>query len=299
MDINDVEIYLKKNEKKLLAGGKSGARVYDIGGEYVLKQIYRAELGNDELYEAYRKEAWWYAGGGVGLSCLPEVIDLRSTDDEISILMKRYQALSRREINTALLEKIMRTLASVHATEIPPLLKQKQHAAQPLLEEQIRVSVEGWRTILDEHPGAFDGAPLERIAGEINRIISWHGSEEAVLSHGDFHWDNLLIDNQGRIIICDWQGVEAGAASGDLSFFFGRLRADGIQMKEQEVVEAYGREIRRLSGKRVTWEETCGHIWAANVITSFTCWHQYLHGSDEERVREIYEKMVTDSDGIC
>lgn len=298
MDINDVEIYLKKNEKKLLAGGKSGARVYDIGGEYVLKQIYRAELGNDELYEAYRKEAWWYAAGGTGLSCLPEVLDLRSTDEEISILMKRYQAISRQGINMDLLEKIMRTLASVHASEIPPLLKQKQHAAQPLLEEQIRVSVEGWRTVLDEHPGAFDGAPLERIAGEINRIISWHGSEEAVLSHGDFHWDNLLMDNQGSIIICDWQGVEAGAASGDLSFFFGRLRGDGIQMKEQEVIEAYERELRRLSGKRVTWEEICGHIRASNVITSFTCWHHYLHESDEGRVREIFEKMVTDSDGI-
>lgn len=293
-----MENNLKKNEKKLLAGGKSGARVYDIGGEYVLKQIYRAELGNDELYRAYQKEAWWYAAGGAGLSCIPEVVDLRSTEEEVSVLMKRYQTLSRREINTELLEKIMRTLASVHVLEIPPLLKQKQHMAQPLSKGQIRVSVEGWRTVLDEHPGVFDGAPLERIAGEMNQIIVWHGSEEAVLSHGDFHWDNLLMDNQGRIIICDWQSVEAGAASGDLSFFFGRLRGDGIQIKEQEVVEAYGREIRRLSGKRVTWEEICGHIRAANVITSFTCWHQYLHGSDEGRVREIFEKMVMDSEGI-
>ena len=166
------------------------------------------------------------------------------------------------------------------------------------MEEQIRFSVEGWRTVLDEHPGAFDGAPLERIAEKINRIIFWHGSEEVVLIHGDFHWDNLLMDNQGRSIICDWQGVGAGAASGDLSFFFGRLRGDGIQLKEQEIVETYGREIRKLSGKRVTWEEVDGHIRAANVITSFTCWHQYLHGSSEERVREIYGKMVTDSDGI-
>ncbi len=37
-------------------------------------------------------------------------------------------------------------------------------------------------------------------------------------------------------------------------------------------------------------------IRAANVITSFTCWHEYLHGSDEGRVREIYEKMVEDSE---
>lgn len=298
MDIDSAKAYLKKNEIKLFAGGKSGARVYDIGGECVLKQIYRAELGNDELYEAYRKEAWWYADGGAGLGCLPEVLGLRSTEEEISILMKRYQMLSRREINTELLEKIMRVLAAVHVSEIPPLLMQKRHAVQPLSEEQIRVSAEGWRTVLDEHPGVFDSALLECIAEGINRIISWHGSEEIVLSHGDFHWDNLLVDNEDRIIICDWQGVEAGAASGDLSFFFGRLRGDGIQLKEPEFVEAYGREIRRLSGNRVTWEEIDGHIRAANVITSFTCWHEYLHGSSEERVKEIYEKMVTDSNSI-
>ena len=269
MNIDNAKAYLKKNEKKLIAGGKSGAQVYDIGGEYVLKQIYRAELGNDELYEAYQKEAQWYASGGAGLECLPE-----------------------------LLEKIMRTLAAVHVSEIPSFIKQKQHAPQPLSEEQICLSVEDWRKVLDEHPGAFDRAPLEHIAKEINRIISWHGAEGTVLSHGDFHWDNLLMDKQGRIIICDWQGVEAGAASGDLSFFFGRLRGDGIQIKEQEAVEAYGREIRRLSGKRVTLEEICGHIRAANVITSFTCWHHYLHGSDEGRVRKIFGEMVEDSDGL-
>lgn len=298
MDINSAGIYVKNNKKKLLTGGQSGAQVYDIEGEYVLKQIYREKLGNDELYEAYRKEAWWYADGRSGLGCLPEVLDLRSTDDEISILMKRYQALSRQDINADLLDKIMRVLALVHSMEIPQLLRQKQHTAQPLSEEQIRASMEGWHTVLAEHPGAFDGAPLERIAEEINRIILWHGSEETVLCHGDFHWDNLLMDNQGRIIICDWQGVEAGAASGDLSFFFSRLRGDGIQIEEQEVVESYGREIMQLSGKRVTWEEIDKHIRAANVITSFTCWYEYLHGSDEGRVREIYGKMVEDSERI-
>ena len=48
MDINCAENYIKKNERKLLAGGQSGAQVYDIKGEYVLKQIYRVELDNDD-----------------------------------------------------------------------------------------------------------------------------------------------------------------------------------------------------------------------------------------------------------
>lgn len=295
MDIDSAKAYLKKNEIKLFAGGKSGARVYDIGGECVLKQIYRAELGNDELYEAYRKEARWYASGGAGLVCLPEVIDLRSTGEEISILMKQYRRLSRQEINADLLSEIMRNLALVHAAEIPPFLKDKPCGARPLSEERLCASVEGWRRVLEEHPGVFDGAPLERIAKEINRMIFWHGSEDAVLTHGDFHWDNLLMDHQGKVIFCDWQGVGVGAASGDLSFFLGRLRGDGVRVKEQEIAEIYARERGRLSGRKAAWEEMDGHIRADNVITSFTCWHEYLHGNSEVRVRAIYEKMVADA----
>ncbi|WP_300809302.1 hypothetical protein [uncultured Acetatifactor sp.] len=60
-----------------------------------MKQIYRAELRDDVLYEAYQKEAWWYAAGGSGLGCLPDALDLRNTEDEISILSKRYRVLSR------------------------------------------------------------------------------------------------------------------------------------------------------------------------------------------------------------
>lgn len=299
MNIQDAEIYLKKNTKKQLTGGKSGAFVYDIGGRYVLKQVYKAALENDELYEAYQKEAQWYVCKGAGLSCLPEVLDLRNTKDEISILMKQYRVLSRQKMNMSLLQKIMRALALVHTTKIPELLKKEQAGRQLLSQEQIRISADGWYAVLKEHPGIFDGRPLEHIAETINKIISWHGLEENVLIHGDFHWDNLLMDDQGRIIICDWQGVGVGAASGDLSFFLGRLRGEGIQLKEQEILDIYGQEMRQISGKKITGEELYRHIQAANVITSFTCWYQYLQGSSEERVREIYGKMAADSGCFC
>ena len=36
------------------------------------------------------------------------------------------------------------------------------------------------------------------------------------------------------------------------------------------------------------------HIKAANVITSFRFWHNFLHGNDTERVRGIFDKMVSD-----
>ena len=299
MRINNIENDLAEHHTQPLGGGKSGAQVYGIDGKYVLKYVQRKQLGDEKLFTAYRKEALWYESAAEsGLYCLPEIFDIRNTDEEIVILMKCYQILSRREIESGLLKKIMEALAAVHTAELPQFLKQERHAAQPLSDMQIQKAVEGWRSVLQEHPDAFDEGVLKQIAEKINEIIRWHDAEEAVLNHGDFHWDNLLQDERGNIIICDWQGVSAGQASGDLSFFFSRLQGDGIQLNRQETIGFYKQAVKRISGRSVSGKEIEGHIRAANVITSFIFWHQYLHGSTEERVREIYGKMVGDNAGL-
>ncbi|MDE7298021.1 MAG: aminoglycoside phosphotransferase family protein [Lachnospiraceae bacterium] len=291
-NIQAAEKYLSEYGAQTLAGGKSGAQVYDIAGKYVLKRM-RRDDGEKELFESCCREVLWYESAeGSVRDCLPEILDMRNTDDETAILMRRYRAVPRNEINTELEQKIMRTLAVVHSAGIPMFLRKERKKAQPVADAQLQEAAAGWRSVLDEHPGAFDESALARTAEKINVLIRWHDSEEAVLNHGDFHWDNLLQNEQGGIILCDWQSVSAGPASGDLSFFFSRLRADGIYPDEREIAELYARELKRLSGRTVTWEELDRHIRAANIITSFLFWHFYLHGSGEERVREIYEKMT-------
>lgn len=335
ISITDAELYLEKNEERLLAGGISGAKVYDIAGKYVFKRVRRAELKDDELYMAYRREAFWYesmTGKGADQkapqSFLPEILDLSHNDEEIKILMKHYRTIPREKIGEGLLKKIMEALAAVHTADIPAFLRQKQEGgedcekqdrqtqkdkgqeqdartqkdkgqeqdaaqkAQLLSDGEICASLAGWRSVLAEHPGIFDEMPLADLAEKINDIIRWHANENAVLNHGDFHWNNLLQDAQGKIRICDWQGVSVGAASGDLSFFFSRLGADGICLDEKQVIGFYTQEIRRISGKLLHPEEICKHMDAADVITSFRFWHEYLHGNDVGRVQGIYGKMV-------
>lgn len=228
------------------------------------------------------------------MSCLPEVLEVRVSNDDILILMKKYQELSQDLVSEELLRKIMRALAVVHTRKIPDFLKQEQKQPGYLKSKQMRECVEGWRTVLAEHPGAFDEGILTETADRINEIIGWHHGEEQVLSHGDFHWDNLLLGENGSIIICDWQGVNVGGASGDISFFLSRLGADGIELEPENVVELYIQERHLLTGETLSKKDLLKHMSAANVITSFRFWYQYLHGSNSERVREIYEKMVMD-----
>ena len=173
-------------------------------------------------------------------------------------------------------------------------MRQNKEKAELISEQRITECLSGWKSVLAEHPGAFDESWLEEIASKINELIIQHDSEERVLVHGDFHWDNLLEDENGNILLCDWQGVNFGGATGDLSFFLSRLGGDGIRLDVTVLLDSYVNAIREFSGKQIKQQDIIWHMSAANVITSFIFWHQYLHGNGEERVRDIYGKMTTD-----
>lgn len=280
-----------------IRNGKSGAEVWEIEGRFILKCVRSENLPDPAVYTLYQNEAYFYQffnkeHSEKMLPCLPEVLEIRVSQEEIRILMKKYWELSRERIDEALLQKIMRALAQVHTRTIPDFLKREQKQPGYLKRDQIENCVDGWRSVLAEHPGAFDEGILTETAARINEIIGWHHGEERVLNHGDFHWDNLLQRENGDIVICDWQGVNAGGASGDISFFLSRLGADGFALEPQQAVELYCHERFQLTGETISQEDLLKHMNAANTITSFQFWHEYLHGSDCGRVRDIYEKMA-------
>lgn len=273
--------------------GKSGADVYEIDGKYILKYVVRKNIKEDGLFDAYLREAYFYqSDSGNTMAYRPEILELTISDDEVIILMKKYNTIERKAISDVLLQKIVKALAKVHTDEIPAFLRRERRKAETLTEQRIAECLSGWKSVLEEHPGVFDESGLTRVAKKINDAILWHDSEKRVLCHGDFHWDNLLMEENGSIIICDWQGVNEGGASGDLSFFISRLSADGVRIDELKLLKYYTEAVHELTGKNVSQRDIIGHMNAANTITSFLFWHQYLHGSSEERVRTIYEQMT-------
>ena len=296
--LNDksVEAFLSDHEHRQIGGGHSGARIWEIDGRYVLKHVIKDMLPEPEMFPLYLNEALFYQfyreeGHGEALPCLPEVLETRVSDREILLLMKKYRQPSKEALDDGLLRGIMRALAQVHTREIPDFLKRPQGEPGYLKAERIAECVDGWRSVLAEHPGALDPGILERTADRINQIIGWHHEEPQVLCHGDFHWDNLLLRENGEIVICDWQGVNGGGASGDISFFISRLGADGTEIAPEKLVEIYVQERALLTGETLSEDILLGHMQAANSITTFQFWHEYLHGSACGRVRGIYEKM--------
>ena len=302
----DMELYYPKDRQKLygvvgiklaldvkeIKKGQSGAEVYDINGTKIFKHVKRESIGNDK-FDTYTKEALFYRSL-CPKTFLPEVQDIEISGDEITLVMKKYRDLERDNINSGLIQKIAAVLADIHSMEIPEFLSGSGKTPNIMSNEEIKTCLDGWNSVLGEHPGAFDDAPLREISEKINGIISRHDSEDKVLSHGDFHWDNLLTDETGEIKVCDWQGVNVDGESADISFFFSRLEAAGFSIDRKLFLKHYSEETERKTGVVVEAKEIEWHIKASNVITTFRFWHYYLHGNPVERVREIYGKMAED-----
>lgn len=290
----NVNEYLNGHDVAEIKVGQSGADVYDIDGQYVLKHVVRQRLKED-LFATYTREALFYRNQMIRQRIyLPEVLQAEASENEILILMKKYCRPERYAINAELIQKITKSLAALHTDAPPSFMRKDQEKADPLSDQIITECLYGWKSVLAEHPGSFNESQLNEIASKINNLIEWHDTEDRVLIHGDFHWDNLLEDENGNILLCDWQGVNLGGASGDLSFFLSRLGGDGIRIDAEVFLDYYVNAIWELSGKQIQRQDIIRHMNAANVITSFLFWHQYLHGSSEERVGDIYCKMTKD-----
>ena len=290
----NVNQYLTGHNVTEIKVGESGADVYEIDGRYVLKHVVRQKL-KEELFAAYTREVLFYRSQMKRQRVyLPEVLQAEASEQEMLIFMKKYRRPDRDTINAELIQHITKSLAALHTDTPPSFMHKNQKKAEALSDQVIAECLCGWKSILAEQSGLFPENQLEEIAGRINHLIAWHDSEDRVLIHGDFHWDNLLEDEHGNILLCDWHSVNLGGASGDLSFFLSRLGGDGIRINTTVFLDNYVNAIRKLSGKQIRRQDLIRHMNAANVITSFLFWHQYLHGSSEERVRGIYSKMTKD-----
>ena len=286
----NVKEYLVEHKVEEITNGQSGAGVYMIDGEYILKHVKKEKL-DSKVFDTYKREALFYQEKKGKNLFVPEIKELELSDDEIILIMKKYSELNRADIDDELISKIANLLAGVHGSDIPGFLNDNSDKQKFLSDNEIEDCVNGWKSVLNEHEGVFSEGILNDVAANINDIISLKNKEKSVLVHGDFHWENILKDDSGNLILCDWQGVKVSGPSEDLSFFLSRLGADGISVDEDEFLNAYADAYKNISGEKLEILDIKKYMWASRIITTFLYWHYFLHGSDADRVKEVYEKM--------
>ncbi len=271
--------------------GQSGAHVYELEENRVLKVAFREEVKDERIWDSYVKEALFYESCKVEF--LPKVFVNIHTENEVFLILEKCVPLNREQLDTELLQKVMDVLVQIHAMKIPAFIKVEERKPVIFSKEEIAESLEGWKNVLNEHSGAFAEEWLEEIGTCINEINQKLFIEQSGFNHGDFHFENIMQDTEGNIKVVDWQNCGIGHVSGDISFFLSRLSADGYGIEAKEMIGLYC-ECAEQSGSREQSVEIELQMCLANLNTSFRYWYVYLLGSTTERVQSIYEKMVED-----
>lgn len=286
--------FVEQERVKHILTGQSGAVVCEISGNRIAKLIRREKLTEESLWGKYIREAEFYGSAQEkDLPFVPRVLFAGRTDDELLLVLEKYKTIDRKEITCALMEKVTETLARIHTLPVPDFVEQKDGQLLVYTEKDIAASVSGWESVLQEHGDAFSAGLLQEIAREINAINRKFHSRRACFTHGDFHFDNLLQDDQENILVCDWQGCGCGDPSGDLSFLMSRLLSDGYPLDGEKLVSSYCRYANGM-GLDVRPEEVYAQMALSNLNISFMFWHEYLHHAARERVADIYGKMAED-----
>lgn len=292
--IDNVQAFLSEHVHRRIGAGKSGADVWAVESDMLLKHARRKAVTDLGVWHSYQKEAQmylWFQENSV--SFVPEVLYARRTAEEVFLLLKRYRMLRHEEARD-LLPDILRMLAKIHSLPAPEFLETPERKNTALPQAQVAACLHGWESVLEEHGDRFHIADAAFVAEHINMLNERFYPDVFVLVHGDFHCDNLLLDAHGEVIVCDWQNAHIGPPAGDIAFFLSRLSADGIFLDTDELIEKYCSAAKEEGVPAERESIRCG-MTLSDLNTAFLFWHQYLHGNPPERVGGIFEKMVLDA----
>ena len=257
MCVNNFEKYIDGHMTGKITVGKSGASVYELDQRYIAKYIRRNLMQSGADWNSYRNESQFYLSyTSESFPFLPKIYHCRQTDEEIQLIMEKYCPINRYNLDDAMLEKVFDVLAQIHNMPIPEFLPKTDAGALRLEKDEINQYLSGWYDVIREH--------------------------------GDIFPESDLI----KIGVCDWQNVNSGHVSGDISFFLSRLSADGFGISKEKAIQMYC----RFSTSDTTYDEISMQMSLANLNTSFIHWHNYLRGCSIERVRGIWDKMIEDAE---
>ncbi len=287
---------------RLLAGGGSGAitcRVVCEGRDFVLKLT--EEEAGEYRFESAKRELRFYEDVAPELCVsVPRLIAFDVSRESVTLLFDCYEPAGRAsEWTTSLFEAVARSLGHYHArnTDVDALRRRWPWIpteGPAFNRESIDEALSQWTLIsrVDRLHDVLNRGVIDfigRLAGDLDRLDYLRSRLPPTLRHGDFHVDNLLMDESGNILWADWQEVQIGHPIEDLSHLVARARVDGAAVPDAAVAAAYHQELSITVD--VTLDVVREALSASELMKIILHWPFYLGHASTERVKLLVDKM--------
>ena len=272
--------------------GSGGAQLFIVvdrkGDRYVIKN---SGLNKDssllkeyKFYEINRKNKF---------SFVPETIHTEiHSEYGVIIVMKMYKHIKYDEWDHNLQLKAVDLCAMINSIDKNYFfdLDLKQNLIT-LNEDFLLRSYKDWIFVINQHNVIHGEKIIDEIYKNLDIVCPILNNGNQYICHGDFHPENILIDNED-FIICDWQNVKIGKGIGDVSFFVDRAHGFGIHVDSEKIIDNYCLCLSKYIGKTIDKKNILQEQSAAALKNIFSYWAEYLKDCSWEKVYPLYQKMV-------
>lgn len=177
-------------------------------------------------------------------------------------------------------EELARMLARMHGEVQPvPALLQHHRPERAVPQRELQTFAQHlWN-------GPGDDERIRAVLADLDQLEEVANSGPASFVHGDCHPGNVLHDENGRLLLVDWQSSGVGPSAGDLAFAFTRAVPTGAEIPRDRAIAAYCEEAG------VDGAQTQRRITARQILTLVTQYPEFAGFLGEPEVRRLRAEL--------
>ncbi len=283
---------------ELLSGGVSGAATYRVHGltEPCVLKVTVAESAAYVRARGYREIRFYdELAAGIPIHTPRVLASLIEESGYCALLISAHEPMkAATELNDADFTDIAKQLASFHAVywnrtnQVDNRLWLEKPKTLDLTDDA-RHAYETWQT-LARQPQFYEVLTdstlrdLEAALGEVKAKPEYGPETVMTLCHGDCHLDNLLRDQEGRLLWVDWQEVRIGHGSSDLTFLLQRAEANGANIAHDTVIAAYCNALQAAGVEGVDEASIKFAMNESERRTRLLYWPDYMRDATAENM---------------
>jgi Ser/Thr protein kinase RdoA (MazF antagonist) len=281
---------------ELLSGGVSGASTYRVHGlpEPCVLKVTKAE-SSDEVRARGHREIHFYneIAARIPLHTPRVLASLIEESGYCTLLLEAYAPMQpANELDDAEFAEIAKQLGRFHAvhwnqTDQLDTFSWLDKPKIVDLTNDVRHASETWQ-LLAQQPQFRDLLTDSRVRdikaalAEVRTKPEYGHDTPMTLCHGDCHLENLLSDQEGRLIWADWQEVRIGYGPTDLSFLIQRAETNGANIAHDSVVAAYCNALEASDVRGVNEAAITSAMNESERRTRLLYWPDYLRDATSE-----------------